>query len=61
MALRLLLLQHVRSWSYDTLEREARANVAYRDFCRIELLGLNLLHRACEHRGSVAKVSSPNT
>jgi hypothetical protein len=31
-ALRLLLLKHVRNWSYDTLEREVRANLAYRNF-----------------------------
>lgn len=37
MALRLLLLKHVRNWSYDALEREVRANLAYRDFCRIGL------------------------
>jgi IS5 family transposase len=33
----LLLLKHVRNWSYDILEREVRANLAYRDFCRIGL------------------------
>jgi IS5 family transposase len=38
IVLRLLLLKHVRNWSFDTLEREVRANLAYRDFCR---LGLN--------------------
>jgi len=27
----------VRNWSYDTLEREVRANLAYRDFTRIGL------------------------
>jgi IS5 family transposase len=37
IALRLLLLKHVRNWSYDTLEREVRANLVYRDFCRIGL------------------------
>jgi IS5 family transposase len=37
MVLRLLLLKHIRNWSYDTLEREVRANLAYRDFCRIGL------------------------
>src|SRR4051794_30235967 len=37
MALRLLLLKHVRNWSYDILEREVRANLACRDFCRIGL------------------------
>jgi IS5 family transposase len=33
--LRLLLLKHVRNWSFDTLEREVRANLVYRDFTRI--------------------------
>lgn len=37
MVLRLLLLKHVRNWSYDTLEREVRMNLAYRDFGRIGL------------------------
>src|SRR5579863_2723183 len=35
MVLRLLLLKHVRNWSFDTLEREVRMNLAYRDFTRI--------------------------
>lgn len=35
--LRLLLLKHLRNWSYDTLEREVRMNLAYRDFARIGL------------------------
>src|ERR1700691_3671722 len=35
MVLRLLLLTHVRNWSFDTLEREVRMNLAYRDFTRI--------------------------
>jgi transposase, IS5 family len=35
IVLRLLLLEHVRNWSYDVLEREVRANRAYRDFSRI--------------------------
>jgi IS5 family transposase len=33
--LRLLLLKHVRNWSYDVLEREVRANLVYRDFTRV--------------------------
>ena len=37
LVLRLLLLKHIRNWSYDILEREVRANVAYRDFTRIGL------------------------
>src|SRR5262245_51687882 len=35
--LRLLLLKHVRDWSFDTLEREVTLNLAYRDFARIGL------------------------
>jgi IS5 family transposase len=35
VVLRLLILKHVRNWSYDTLEREVRANLAYRAFTRI--------------------------
>ncbi len=37
MVLRLLLLKHVRNWSFDTLEREVKMNLAYRDFTRIGL------------------------
>jgi IS5 family transposase len=33
--LRLLILKHVRNWSYDMLEREVRANLVYRDFTRV--------------------------
>src|SRR5881628_3047022 len=29
LVLRLLLLKHIRDWSYDILEREVRANLAY--------------------------------
>lgn len=35
MVLRLLLLKHVRNWSFDVLEREVRMNLCYRDFTRI--------------------------
>jgi hypothetical protein len=34
VTLRLLILKHVRNWSYDTLEREVRANLVYRAFTR---------------------------
>jgi transposase, IS5 family len=34
VVLRLLLLKHVRNWSYEVLEREVRANLVYRDFTR---------------------------
>ena len=37
IALRLLLLKHVRNWSFDTLEREVVANLVYRDFTGIGL------------------------
>ena len=36
VVLRLLLLKHIRNWSYDTLEREVRANLVYRAFTRME-------------------------
>jgi len=35
VALRVLILKHVRNWSYEVLEREVRGNVVYRTFCRI--------------------------
>jgi IS5 family transposase len=35
MVLRLLILKHVRNWSYQVLEREVRANLVYRNFTRI--------------------------
>lgn len=35
VVLRLLILKHVRNWSYDTLEREVRANLVDRAFTRI--------------------------
>jgi transposase, IS5 family len=35
IVLRLLILKHVRNWSYGTLEREVRANLVYRDFTRV--------------------------
>jgi IS5 family transposase len=33
--LRLLILKHLRNWSYEVLEREVRANLVYRDFTRV--------------------------
>jgi IS5 family transposase len=33
--LRLLLLKHIRDWSYEELTREVRANLVYREFTRI--------------------------
>jgi IS5 family transposase len=41
--LRLLLLKHVRNWSFDRLEREVSLNLAYREFGRIEV---DKAHRA---------------
>jgi IS5 family transposase len=35
VVLRLLILKHIRNWSYAVLEREVRANLVYRDFTRI--------------------------
>ncbi len=35
VVLRLLLLKHIRGWSYEVLEREVRANLVYRQFTRV--------------------------
>jgi IS5 family transposase len=35
VVLRLLILKHIRNWSYEELEREVRANLVYRDFTRV--------------------------
>jgi len=35
--LQMLILKHIRNWSYETLDREVRANLVYRAFCRIGL------------------------
>src|SRR5947199_2734973 len=35
VVLRLLILKHLRNWSYGILEREVRANLVYRDFTRV--------------------------
>src|ERR1700732_1177173 len=35
MVLRLLILKHIRNWSYGVLEREVRANLVYCDFTRV--------------------------
>jgi transposase, IS5 family len=36
VALRLLVLKHLRSWSYEQLEWEVTGNLVYRYFCRID-------------------------
>ncbi len=36
VALRMLVLKHLYDWSFDECEREVRANLVYRAFCRIE-------------------------
>jgi IS5 family transposase len=35
MVLRLMLLKHIRNWSYAVVEREVRANLVYREFARV--------------------------
>ena len=34
VVLRLLVLKHIRNWSYEVVEREVRANLVYRSFTR---------------------------
>jgi IS5 family transposase len=36
VVLRLLMLKHIRDWSYETLEREVLANLVYRQ--RVQVL-----------------------
>src|SRR5215470_8395662 len=33
--MRLMILKHIRNWSYVTLEREVRTNLVYRNFTRV--------------------------
>jgi transposase, IS5 family len=35
IVIRMLLLKHIRNWSFDVLEREVRPNLLYRDFTRV--------------------------
>src|SRR6202163_3950123 len=35
VVLRLLILKHIRNWSYEVLEREVRANLVYRGFTHV--------------------------
>jgi transposase-like protein DUF772 len=35
VVLRLLILKHVRNWTYAALQRKVRANLVYRDFTRV--------------------------
>jgi transposase, IS5 family len=35
IVVRLLLLKHIRNWSYEVVEREVRANLVYRSFTRV--------------------------
>jgi transposase, IS5 family len=35
VVLRMLILKHARNWSFETLEREVRANLVYREFTRV--------------------------
>jgi len=35
IVLRMLLLKHIRNWSFDVVEREVRSNLLYREFTRV--------------------------
>jgi len=35
VVLRMMLLKHIRNWSFEELEREVRPNLLYRDFTRV--------------------------
>ena len=36
VALRMLVLKHLRNWSYEQLEWEVKGNLVYRHFCRVD-------------------------
>jgi IS5 family transposase len=36
VVLRMLVIKHIRDWSYDELEREVTGSLVYRRFCRID-------------------------
>ena len=36
VVLRMLVLKHLKDWSYDELEWEVKGNLVYRSFCRID-------------------------
>jgi len=67
VALRMLILKHVRNWSYETLEREVRANVVYRSFCRVgmekvpDAKTLVRLGQAIDHEEDRAESGRPET
>jgi hypothetical protein len=61
IVLRLLILKHVRNWSYQTLEREVRANLVYRAFAtgrRTEFGGPRLLASTNTHHCLPVRESS---
>jgi transposase, IS5 family len=35
IVLRMLILKHIRNWSFEVVEREVRANLVYREFTRV--------------------------
>src|SRR5215204_5618943 len=35
IVLRLLILKHIRNWSFEVVEREVRGNLVYREFTRV--------------------------
>src|SRR5450631_2554255 len=35
IVVRILLLKHIRNWSFEVLEREVRPNLLYREFTRV--------------------------
>src|SRR5512138_3887811 len=43
MVLRLLILKHIRNWSYEVLEREVRANLVYRASLNAMLKAIGLI------------------
>ena len=45
VVLRMMLLKHVRDWSYPVLTREVRANLVYREFTASVAAGFRMTRR----------------
>ena len=62
VVLRLLMLKHMRNWSYAMVAREVRANLVYRQFTRVgaqKVPDAKMPDLTTGNGGSPAKISLP--
>ena len=60
IVLRLLILKHIRNWSYGVLEREVRANLVYRDLVAADAAFYSAKNEAAANAQGVKRVCIPN-